>query len=312
MQSSIEPFRTEVLDGLRNRPRTLPCKYFYDEAGAALFDQICQLEEYPLTRTELGIMRQHASEMADLLGPRCLLIEYGSGSGTKTELLLEQMVDPAGYVPVDLSQSFLDRTAATLSMRFPKLATTPLHADFTRPIILPLQASGARRVVYFPGSTIGNFTPDEAVALFRQTATLCGHGGAMLLGADLKKDPALLHAAYNDHAGVTAAFNLNLLTRISRELGADFQPDRFWHYAFYQPIDGRMEMHLVSRCRQKVHVAGHEFDFAEGESIRTEYSYKYSADDLRRLAEAGGFRLVRLWTDGKRTFGVGYLVCDPV
>lgn len=310
MDSSTGQFLSDVLTGLRNRPRTLPCKYFYDEAGSALFERICRLEEYPLTRTELALMHQHAGEIAGLLGAHCLLIEYGSGSGEKTEMLLERLIEPAGYVPVDLSRAFLKQTVDRLAGRMPRLTARPLHADFTQCLTLPTEfGPAARRAVYFPGSTIGNFTPDEAVALFRQAATLCGPGGAMVVGADLKKDPAQLHAAYNDREGVTAAFNLNLLTRINRELRADFRLDRFWHYAPYRPTNGRVEMYLVSRCTQKIHVADQEFAFTEGESIQTEYSYKYNRDDLRALAEAGGFRLARLWMDEPRTFAVAYLTC---
>ncbi|HZU37837.1 MAG TPA: L-histidine N(alpha)-methyltransferase [Gemmataceae bacterium] len=305
-----DTFLGDVLAGLHRVPRTLPCKYFYDQVGAGLFEQICTLPEYYLTRTELALMHQHARPMADLLGPRCLVIEYGSGSGVKTRLLLEQLVEPAGYVPVDISSAYLERTAEELAQRFPHIPVTPLCADFTQPLVLPAQSAGAaRRIVYFPGSTIGNFTPEEAVTLFRQTAALCGPGGALLLGVDLKKDPAVLHAAYNDRQGVTAAFNLNLLARINRELGGNFDCADFWHYAFYQPVEGRIEMHLMSRRAQRVRIVGETFDFAEGESIRTEYSYKYSAPELRRLARAGGFQLAHLWTNDAKTFAVAYLVC---
>jgi L-histidine Nalpha-methyltransferase len=300
--------RADVLRGLTSQPKEIPCKYFYDEAGSRLFDRICELPEYYPTRTELAIVRRHGQAMAAALGPNCLLIEYGSGSSIKSRLLLAQLETPAGYVPVDIAAAHLRHAATALGRRFVHIEIMPVCADFTRPLALPVPARpAARSVVYFPGSTIGNLTPDEAVALLKQTARLCGPGGGLLLGADLKKDPAILHAAYNDREGVTAAFNFNLLTRINRELDGDFRLDRFWHHAFYNPHAGRIEMHLVSRADQRVHVGGQSFAIAEGESIRTEYSHKYSRDDLRSLAVAGGFSVRRIWTDDRAYFGVMYL-----
>ena len=306
---AAETFRADVLRGLRATPKELPCKYFYDEAGSRLFEQICELDEYYLTRTELALMHQHAVEMADLLGRDCLLIEYGSGSSTKTRLLLDHLRNPAAYVPVDLAREHLEQSAQALAAEYPRLNILPLYADFTRPLPLPPNGKPvARRVVYFPGSTIGNFTPEQTVALLRQTAQLCGSGGALLLGADLQKDPTVLHAAYNDRQGVTAAFNLNLLVRITRELGADFSVDHFWHHALYSPVEGRMEIYLISQRDQWAHVAGERFFFAEGEPICTEYSYKYTLAALGRLATAGGFQVGRVWTDERRYFAVLYLV----
>jgi dimethylhistidine N-methyltransferase len=305
---SLAEFRADVLRGLSAPAKELPCKYFYDEAGSALFERITGLEEYYPTRTELAIMRRHAAEMAGLLGPRCLLVEYGSGSSTKTRLLLNQILDPAGYVPIDVSGEYLLRSARSIADAYPGLEVLPLCADFTRPVALPEpRLRPARRVVYFPGSTIGNFTPDESVVLLRQTAALCGRGGGLLLGADLRKDRRVLEDAYNDRLGVTAAFNLNLLARINRELGADFAPDQFDHRAFYNAAEGRVEMHLVSRRDQCVRVAGAEFAFAAGESVRTEYSYKYRLRDLHDLAAAGGFEVERFWTDEREYFSVHYL-----
>ena len=215
----LRQFHTDVLRGLRAPAKELPCKYFYDETGSALFEQITALEEYYPARTELAIMREHAPAMARLLGRRCLLIEYGSGSSTKTRLLLDQLRDPAGYVPIDVSSEYLQRSAQALAREYPQLDIRPLCHDFTAALELPLPAERVeRRVVYFPGSTIGNYTPHEALALLRRTADLCGRGG-MLLGADLQKDTQVLEAAYNDRHGVTAAFNRNILVRINRELG---------------------------------------------------------------------------------------------
>jgi dimethylhistidine N-methyltransferase len=305
---SVDQFRADVLRGLRARPKELPCKYFYDEAGSRLFDRITELPEYYLTRTELAIMRQSAREMAACLGPECLLLEYGSGSSIKTPWLLEQLPEPAAYVPIEIAESHLRQSAARLAARFPRIEVVPVCADFTQPVPLPrLAVRYRRRAVYFPGSTIGNFTPEEATQLLRQTARLVGPGGALLLGADLKKDPRVIDAAYNDSQGITAAFNRNLLVRINRELGADFPVERFWHHAFYHPGEGRIEMHLVSQRDQCVHLGSERITFREGESIRTEYSYKYSLADLRALAAVAGFEVRRVWSDAERYFTVQYL-----
>lgn len=305
--AATNDFRADVLRGLSRADKELPCKYFYDEVGSRLFERICELPEYYPTRTELAIMRRHAPEMAALLGRQCLLIEYGSGSGTKTRLLLDHLTEPAAYVPVDISCAHLRQAARSLADDYPKINIRPLCADFTRPLDLPTNGkTPSRRVVYFSGSTIGNFTLEQAGQLLRQTARLCQPGGGLLLGADLKKDPAVLHAAYNDAQGVTAAFNLNLLARINRELNADFSLDQFWHAAFYNPREGRVEMHLVSRKEQPVVVAGESIHFAEGESIRTEFSYKYTLSGIQELAAAAGFQLEQVWTDPKRYFGVLY------
>jgi dimethylhistidine N-methyltransferase len=301
-------FRLDVLRGLSRRDRALPCKYFYDPAGCRLFDRICTLPEYYLTRTELRILRQYGAEMGRLLGPDCLLIEYGSGNGLKTRLLLDHLISPAAYIPVDIAPEQLSESARALARDYPHINIRPLCIDFTRRF--EIHGDGLaprRRVVYFPGSTIGNFTPQQALELLRRSAYICGPGGGMLLGVDLKKDPKLIEAAYNDRQGVTAAFNLNLLTRINRELGADFRLDRFWHYAPYNPREGRVEAHLVSCSDQSVCVADSEFFFVEGESICTEYSYKYSLRDVRNLAEAAGFTLQHVWLDDLKRFSVQYL-----
>jgi len=301
-------FRADVLKGLRAPKKELPCKYFYDEVGSALFERITELEEYYPTRTELGIMERHAGEMADRIGPRCLLIEYGSGSSLKTRHLLDQLNEPAGYVPVDVSGEFLGHSARALSEEYPGLEVLPVCADFTRPLSLPeCQKTAARRVVYFPGSTLGNFTPMSAQALLRQTAILCGRDGGILLGVDLQKDTRVLEAAYNDRQGVTAAFNRNILARINRELDADFDIGQFAHRAYYNTALGRIEMHLVSRRDQVVRVGGKRFFFAAGESIHTENSYKYSLHALADLASACGFVAEQVWTDERQYFSVAYL-----
>jgi L-histidine N-alpha-methyltransferase len=307
-KASVRQFRADVLRGLRAPKKELPCKYFYDKTGSALFEQITELEEYYPTRTEIGIMEQHAAEMAGLLGPGCLLVEFGSGSSLKTRYLLDRLREPAGYVPIDVSGEHLRRSAGGLGEEYPNIEVLPLCADFTRPLGLPsCRKAAARRVVYFPGSTLGNFAPDAALALLRQTAVLCGRNGGLLLGIDLRKDPRVIEAAYNDRRGITAAFNRNILVRINRELGADFDIEQFAHRAFYNAARGRIEMHLVSRRDQVVYVSGAPFFFAKGESIHTENSHKYSVQALTDLVEAGGFAVERIWTDARQYFGVAYL-----
>jgi dimethylhistidine N-methyltransferase len=298
----------EVLAGLARPQKQLPCKYFYDERGSHLFDEICELEEYYLTRCELAILRRHAGQMAGRIGTGCALIEYGSGSSLKTRLLLDRLDRPAAYVPVDISGEHLLHSARQLARAYPGLEVVPVCADFTRPFALPkLRQPPRRRVVYFSGSTIGNFGPAEATALLAGIARLCGPGGGLLIGVDLKKDRAVLEPAYDDSRGVTAAFNLNLLARINRELGADFDLIRFRHRAFYNEGAGRIEMHLVSLATQTVHVGGTAFELAEGETICTEYSYKYGLDEFRELAARAGLGLEQVWTDEKGLFSVQYL-----
>jgi L-histidine N-alpha-methyltransferase len=312
-RTPVAGFRAEVLAGLAHRPKELPCKYFYDERGSRLFERICDLPEYYLTRTETAIMRRHAGAMANALGPCCLMIEYGSGASIKTPLLLECLYDPAGYVPVDISRETLFAAAAALGRKFPGLDVRPVWADFTGPFAMPEACqSEARRVVYFPGSTIGNFGPDEAVRLLSGIADLVGAGGGLLVGVDLRKPAALVEPAYNDRAGVTAAFNLNLLARINRELAADFEIAEFEHRAFFNDAESRIEMHLVSRRPQVVRV-GREvaFEFARGEPVRTELSYKYSREAFAGLAAAAGFRVAQVWTDDAELFSVQYLVVRP-
>lgn len=301
-------FLRDVLHGLSQPNKHLPCKYFYDPNGGKLFEEICRLDEYYLTRCEQEILQRHGSAIAERLGAQVALIEYGSGNSLKTRLLLDCLHEPAAYLPVDLNGAQLRQSADHLTQRYPRLEVHPIEADFTQSFDLPaLRRPAARRVVYFSGSTIGNFEPQQAIALLTGIARLCGRGGGLLLAVDLKKDPCLLHAAYNDRCGVTAAFNRNLLVRINRELDGDFVPDRYDHYAFYNPIPGRIEMHLVSRISQTVHIGQSAFVLQAGESICTEYSYKHSLQDCERLAEAAGMRVRQAWLDQASLFGVLYL-----
>ncbi|MGQ0750416.1 MAG: L-histidine N(alpha)-methyltransferase [Betaproteobacteria bacterium] len=302
-------FAEEVIAGLSQPQKALSPKYFYDERGSALFERICELPEYYPTRTEMALMHVHAREMARLLGPEYLLVEYGSGSGQKTLQLIEHL-EPAAYMPIDISGVQLRNFAARLAARFPQVRVAAVCADYTRDFELPDVAGlrARRRAAYFPGSTIGNFTIDEAREFLRRACRMVMPGGAMLIGVDLKKSEALLNAAYNDTQGVTAAFNLNLLARINRELGADFELAAYRHHAFYNTRDGRIEMHLVSLKAQTVSVAGRNFSFRRDETIHTENSYKYSIQEFARLAGEAGFRAERCWIDPDGLFSVHYLV----
>lgn len=300
-----EEFLADVLAGLSGPQKRLPCKYFYDARGSRLFDAICELDEYYLTRTELEILQAHADEMAAAIGPGALLVEYGSGSSVKTRLLLDRLEAPAGYAPVDVSREHLLAASRAIAADYPGLQVTPVCADFTRPFAVPARAPG-RRFVYFPGSTIGNFERADACDLLRRIAATPRCAGA-LVGFDLQKSRAVLEAAYDDGRGVTAAFNLNLLARINHELAADFDLDGFVHRARYEAGARRVEMRLVSTRAQRARVAGHEFAFAAGETILTELSHKYTLDGFSDMAAESGLRLARAWTDPGRRFAVAHL-----
>jgi L-histidine N-alpha-methyltransferase len=299
-------FLADVFAGLSAPQKRLSPKYFYDRIGSDLFDRITELEEYYPTRTELGIMRRAAGEMAARCGPRCLLAELGAGSLVKVRLLLDRLDQPAAYVPIDVSGEHLHDAAEGLATDYPELDVIPVIADFTRDFPLPA-IPAARRVVYFPGSTLGNFEPHEADALLRRAARLVGPGGGMLLGVDLRKDVAVLEAAYNDRLGVTAAFNLNVLARINRELNGNFDLSAFHHRAFYNRDRSRIEMHLVSLDDQVVQVGGRAFRFRRGETIHTENSHKYDPEMLAARAAKCGLRVAEWWTDELQYFAVAYL-----
>jgi len=301
--------RRDVLEALGRRPmRELPTQYLYDARGSALFDRICELPEYYPTRTELAIMERDVQAMARGVGERALIIEYGSGSGIKTRRLLEALQRPAGCVLVDISREHLLRSAARLADELPHVEVLPVVADFTAPFAVPRpHGKVRRRVVYFPGSTIGNFLPEQASRLMQQMAAQVEAGGGLLIGTDLRKDPAMLEAAYDDAQGVTAAFNKNLLRRINRELGADFDLRAFEHRAIYDQERGRIEMHLVSQETQAVRVAGRRFELGAGEAIRTEYSHKYTIDGFHELAGEAGWRPEEVWMDEKAWFAVHLL-----
>lgn len=297
-------FRAAVLNGLAQLQKTIPSKFFYDAEGSRLFDHICALPEYYPTRTETGILRASAGAIAAALPPQVVLVEYGSGASVKIRLLLDALDRPAAYIPIDISGGHLRASASVLAFDYPKVAVIPVCADFTRPTALPPALPEGPRVGFFPGSTIGNFHPPDAKRLLRSFHRQLGPQGRLLIGIDLKKDPAVLHAAYNDAVGVTAAFNRNLLVRAKRELAASFDLDAFEHLAFWNPAAGRVEMHLRSRIRQTVFVGGRPFRFAAGETIHTENSYKYSVDEFTALGRAAGFATVAAWTDARQLFSV--------
>jgi L-histidine N-alpha-methyltransferase len=304
-------FLSEAIAGLSSTPRTLPCKYFYDARGAALFQKISELPEYYLTRAELQILDRYCGDIARALGPNIELIGLGTGAGTKTCILLEKLEAPAAYIPVDISKKQLERSTASFRKIFPTLEILPVCADYLEPIRLPSPARQAlRKIVYFPGSTIGNFEPDAARQFLQRVANHCRRGGGLLIGVDLQKDRHVLERAYNDSAGVTAQFNLNLLARANRELGADFDLEQWRHYAVYNSTEGRIEIYLISEIDQTVRLQDRQFDFRAGERIATEYSYKYTKESFIELTHEAGFDFSQMWTDDARWFGVFYFICS--
>ena len=301
-------FALDVLAGLASQPKRIASKYFYDAQGSALFERICTQPEYYPTRTELAILRDCGEELAAAIGPRARVVEYGSGSGLKTALLLSALIDPVAYVPVEISHSALRGSVESLGSEFPEIEIAPLRADFTDSLTLPpSRRLSERTVVFFPGSTIGNFETQRATALLATMRANIGPRGLAVVGIDLLKDPAILEAAYNDAAGVTAEFTLNLLARMNRELGADFQLAQFRHRATFNPLAGRIETHIVSRIDQDVRVAEHSFHFAAGEAMLVEYSCKYSQAGFERMAADAGLRVVRTWTDPQQWFAIELL-----
>jgi L-histidine Nalpha-methyltransferase len=304
----VEDFESAVRAGLSRTPRELPCKFLYDERGSKLFDEICRLDEYYPTRTEIGVLETNAARIAALIGENCQLVEYGSGSSVKVRILLNALNSVAAYTPVDISREHLLKSASDLARDFPDLEVIAVCADYTLPFEVPRprRHPDARRVVFFPGSTIGNFTREAARDFLAGVSRVVGPGGGLLIGVDLKKDPVILDAAYNDREGVTAAFNLNLLLRINRELGADFDLSSWRHRARYDETAGRIEMHLESQRRQTVHVNGDAFAFTAGESIHTESSYKYGLDEFQTLARSAGLVPVEAWTDADGLFSVHF------
>ncbi len=302
-------FLRDVVYGLSQSEKELQCKYFYDERGSILFDQICELDEYYLTRAEQQIMLDHVDEMAEQLGSGVMLVEFGSGSSTKSRILLDALIDPVAYVPLDISEDHLLKTASLLASAYPQLEILPLVTDFTQPFVLPnASRKPSHAAVYFPGSTIGNFVPEAAAGLMQRITRILGPQGGLLIGVDLQKEQATIEAAYNDTKGVTDEFNLNVLHRVNRELGADFDVDQFRHKAIYNPDAGRVEIFVVSNIDQVVAVGGHHFEFQADEHVLTEYSHKYTIEGFVALASSAGFALHKYWTDDRQMFAVLHLV----
>ncbi len=305
----LEPATSDFLDqavaGLSSSPRTLPSKFFYDEQGSDLFQQICELPEYYVTRTETEILRQHGTEIAESIGDNAELVGFGTGAGVKTRMVLDHLENLIAYVPVDISKQRLTESAKALSREMPALEILPVCADYLQPFELPTPSrKPAHIAVYFPGSTIGNMQPEVARHFLTRVAQLCGHSGGLIIGVDLQKSRTVLEAAYNDSAGVTALFNLNMLVRANRELGADFELSQWQHRAIYNQEAHRVEMHLISERAQTVHLGGYEFHFEAGEKIITEFSYKHTIEGFTALAATAGFQFARVWTDPQKLFAV--------
>ena len=307
-EAALHTMLEDVVDGLSQQNKTLPSKYFYDERGSKLFDDICDLDEYYVTRTESAVMQDRIGEIASVIGPVALLVEYGSGSSLKTRLLLRNLIRPAGYVPIDISGDYLSQVGLSLQAEFPQIEVMPVVADFTKFFEIPSpETPETRRVIYFPGSTIGNFRQSDAKSLLAGMADNAGVDGGVLIGVDLDKDRDVLHAAYNDSKGVTAEFNLNVLRRINDELGGGFNLDHFRHEAKFNNELSCIEMHLVSTRNQTVNVCKYSFQFEGNESILTEYSHKYTVDSFAQMASEVGLGVKNVWTDSNGMFAVMYL-----
>lgn len=305
IQLQDSEFYKQVLNGLTSERKSLPSKYFYDETGSDLFEQICKLDEYYPTDSEVSIMEGEIEEISDVIGPRVQLIELGSGSSMKTRILLENCRDLAMYVPVDISGAFLQTVAQKLSVDYPDLEIRPVAADYTSSFKIPKSDAVNKRVVYFPGSTIGNFTRQRASAFLETVGENLSPGDGLLIGVDLKKDVGVLEAAYNDSKGITSDFNKNILIRINRELDADFDLEQFRHRAFYNASEGRIEMHLESLSDQTIQINGARILFEEGETIHTENSHKYTIDEFEDIA-GNHFKRLKTWTDKREYFSVHY------
>lgn len=313
LKPTLINFRAQVLHGLSLPRKEFPPQFFFhDKQGSDIFNQICQLKEYYITRTETNILQKNSQEIASIIDKECLLIEYGSGSIEKVHPLIDAFDSPTAYVPIDIAKEHLYTYAEFTSSKYPELDIIAIAADYTQELKLPNDKlpddkSVRNKVILFAGSTIGNLERPEAIALLKKSAKLLKGQGGMLIGVDLKKDPTILHTAYNDSQGLTAKFNLNILNNINRELDADFNLDNFYHYAPYNPTIGRIELHLISKKSQVVTVSGEKFTFKEGESIHSENSHKYSTEDFRELAQEAGFKLKKTWIDDKNLFSVNYL-----
>ena len=310
LSPSTAEFRDAVWSGLSQPQKSIPAKFFYDREGSRLFEAICETPEYYPTRTEKALLADIAPEIGALVGSGRTVVEYGSGAGEKIRMLFDNLAGPAGYVPVEISRARLIEVVGELAVAYPNIQIAPVCADYTKPFTLPRMSSAPSWLGFFPGSTIGNFTLPQATQFLSQARRMLGCGSYFVIGADLRKDETVLNAAYNDAAGVTADFNLNLLARINRELDGTFALDGFAHRAFYAPEQGRIEMHLVSLRAQRAAVGERIFAFSEGETIHTENSYKYDLEQFRGLAGSAGWSHRKMWTDPDRLFSVHLLACE--
>ncbi len=310
----MNDFELDVINGLSHSPRFLPCKYLYDERGSDLFEQICETKDYYVTRADLELHETQLPKISQLIGPNAHIIEFGSGAGTKTQQLLASLTTPRAYTPIEISPTALALSVEALQASFPALDIIPLEADYTQdidPDDLSLDPPASRRVVYFPGSTIGNFTREEALGFLQRMAKIAQKNGAVLVGVDLVKPVDQLLRAYDDDEGITAQFNKNLLARLKEELGAELDLDAFEHEARFNPVLNRIEMHLVAKTPTTIVVANQRFDFAVGETIHTESSHKYTIEDFQNLAAQAGLKAEQVWLDGEARFSMHYLVPKP-
>ncbi len=306
----VDTFKSEIIAGLRETPKRIASKFFYDERGSQLFEAITQLPEYYLTRTEISILREHLPAMAERIGTGATIIEFGTGAGVKTKMLLEAVHNPRAYIPIDISREQLTHATTKLAERFPNLEIHPIFGDYISEISLPIPSDAGKNVIFFPGSTVGNFTPDEAIQFLRKAAALIGPDGSLLIGFDRVKDIRVLEAAYNDAQGITAEFNRNLIRRIGREFGVAISPEDFDHLAFFNSEESRIEMHLVSGDSRTLKLDDEEITFAQGEHIVTEYSYKYTPETFAAILTASGFSVQDRWCDENNYFEVCYATVD--
>jgi len=307
LEPKLSDLKADTLKGLLDQPKYLLAKYFYDQTGSKLFNKICEQKEYYITRTEIKLLQTHAKDMVHLMGKNCLLIEFGSGNSNKIKPLLKELGPSSGYVPIDISKAQLMSSAIELSKDFPWIKISPICADYTHLSTLPLKDLPKERVVFFPGSTIGNLNPYPMKQLLEGIATLVGKGGGFLVGLDLKKDKKILEQAYNDANGITAEFNVNILRRLNQELGTNFNVLAFKHRAFYNKQKSRIEMHLISQKEQVIKLEGQTIQIQKGESIHTENSYKYNSEEFSQAALGAGFKKVQEWTDPQKYFSILFL-----
>lgn len=301
--------RDEIFQGLSQPQKAISAKFLYDQRGSELFNQICELQEYYLTRTEIALLKKHCSAISQIIGEGCLLVEYGSGSSTKIRILLDALFQPAVYIAIDVSKEHMRKAATSLANAYPQLEVVTICADYTREFALPLSDATGKKAIFFPGSTIGNLEPNEVSNLLKQSLVYLAKGDGMLIGVDLKKLPEIHHATYNDSLGISATFVYNLLARLNRELNANFQRSGFKYRAFYNQEYSRVEVNLVSIQKQTVRIENQEFEFQRGETIHIQNAYKYTVEEFQAIAKQVGFEPTHVWVDADNLFSIHYLSC---